>query len=363
MHSVITPERGPKQAVKLLRGLSPRSQMGVQAIIAKPEFYDKTLCAMRTDIHAAFEQITRGAAERRVWPKWDTGNAETTKVIRDEFDSCFSSKESNGHLLIGSSLSPRIYEDYMDALGLPQEGNYKGVKYYRYVDDFILFHKDPERLGDALNGLSEYLAAEGFSLSKEKTKFAPAGSVYSFLGRTFNSEEKERILNPISFTQFPQIRITEEASRETPGQTEINSKYLREFYQSNTLNGYVLWAALEQEAGEPFRYTDYNPNLGHSRIYSFYLKNIKGKNLSGGAPTVKDAQKLLLALVIHLRELRGDKRPFAAAFEDYTGHSLQSGFESMCVDTSKGSDYHKAIKSLFKREYALRVPPMEVPER
>lgn len=363
MHSTITPERGLKQAVKILRELSPRSQMGVQAITACPEFSDKELCVLRTDIRAAFEQVTRSVAEQLVWPKWNTGDANTTKIIRDEFDSCFSSQEPSGHLLIGSSLSPRIYEDYMDTLGWTQEGTYKGVKYYRYVDDFILFDKSPDRLTEAFRGLKAALSAKGFTLSENKTRLSRAGEPYSFLGRTFNSGTQSRIVAPIPYTQLPQICITEEASREIPGQIEINRKYLGEFYPSNTLNGYVVWAALEMDSGKPHRYPDYNPSLGHSRIYSFYLKNIKAKNLEGKTPEIKDSQKLLLALVIHLRELRQDTRTFVEAFTDYTGMSPKDGFELLCTDTKKGSPYHKTIKSLFKREYALRVPPKDIPER
>ena len=322
-------------------------QMGVQAVTAFPEFSRCDLYVIRTDVSSAFEQITRKSADLRVLPRWATLSGDDRDIVLSEYAAAFR----NGRLTIGASIAPRIYEEYMCSYGITQENTTdSGVRIFRYVDDFVLFHADEAVLDEAFRDLVALLNSMGMSLSADKTHKYRPGESFQFLGRTFRTQQVERLLSPY-LQELPAIRIIDDASTERNGELLINAKYLHEFFPSATLNGYLLWAALEKQTAtrSPYKYNVYE---GHSKIYTFYLKHIKGVYLSGGIPAKRDAMSLLIALLLHLRELAGS----GALLQDFArqmGVNMDAIAETS-ADARKGTPYHALVKRLFKEEYRLR---------
>lgn len=349
MKSRIIPEHGKKLAVPILRRKLPMPQMGVQAITAFPEFSCNDLYVIRTDVCSAFEQIMRESADLRVLPRWATLSGDDRDIVISEYVAAFR----NGHLTIGASIAPRIYEEYMCSYGISQENTTdSGVRIFRYVDDFVLFHTDERVLDEAFRNLAALLKSMGMLLSTEKTHKYRPGESFQFLGRTFRAQTQHigQLLPPY-LPELPAIRIIDDASTERNGELLINAKYLHEFFPSATLNGYLLWAALEKQTAtrSPYKYNVYE---GHSKIYTFYLKHIKGVYLSGGIPAKRDAMSLLIALLLHLRELAGS----GALLQDFARQMgvNRDAIAEISSDARKGTPYHALVKRLFKEEYRLR---------
>lgn len=348
MKSKIIPNKGKKLAIRILKENFPIKHLGVQAITAYPEFFDDTLYVIRSDISSAFESITEELANNKVLPRWKSLNAEQYEIVMSEYKAAFN---SNKRLSVGPSISPRIYEEYMLANEIPQEMDFSnGTRLYRYVDDMILFNKDATELHKSFDYLEAKLNSMGMYLSGYKTECYSPSEAFNFLGRTFRFKGGERIIKPY-FEGFPTIRIVEGNSDVNGGELRVNAKYLNEFFPSAKLIGYLLWAAIETEGKKRKRYK-YNIYEGHSKIYTFYLKHIKKVYLSGNVPDTSDAQALLIALLLHIRELEASDK----VFPDYvrTMGLDPNKLRDISTDARKNTQYHSLIRKLFKKEYDLR---------
>ena len=344
MKSQIVPNKTPKLANSILKEYSPRQSIGVQGITAHPEFLSTDKYVLRTDIHAAFEHVTKELSDKYVFPKWIYPE-EYSDIILSEYNQTFS----RGVLIIGSSLSPRIFEDFMDAIGLPQINTIGTSKMYRYVDDIILFNTDKEAILSDFALLGNILTQFGFIFSTEKTQLIQPGEEYSFLGREFRAKT-EHIAYPSFASDLPSVVYTDDASTERDGTLYLNKRYLKEFYTSTTLNGYISAINQEVATGKPLD-VEYDQYLGHSRIYNFYLKNIKRVYESGITPDIRKAKTVLIALAVHLRYQAGKLTT------PITEWLKELEIDIDCAkDARKNTPYHKTIRRLFKQEYAFRNP-------
>ena len=94
---------------------------------------------------------------------------------------------------LGSQVSQLLALFYLDELDHIIKEKFHIKAYIRYMDDFIIIHKDKEKLLEILNFLKEYLPSIGLELNN-KTILQPISKKVSFLKWKFTLTDSGKVL-------------------------------------------------------------------------------------------------------------------------------------------------------------------------
>lgn len=97
-------------------------------------------------------------------------------------DSLFTPFERRRGLPIGNLTSQFFSNLYLDRFDHFCKEMLRAKGYVRYVDDFALFHDDPDQLAEWRKRIERYLEGRRLRLHPKKTRVRPTGEPAAFLG-------------------------------------------------------------------------------------------------------------------------------------------------------------------------------------
>ena len=113
-------------------------------------------------------------------------------------DDLFTPFERRRGLPIGNLTSQFFANLYLNGLDHFCKEVLRAKGYLRYVDDFALFHDDPEQLAAWRNGIARFLQGRRLCLHPEKTKIIETKAPATFLGF---------VLLPDGYRQLPEANM------------------------------------------------------------------------------------------------------------------------------------------------------------
>ena len=141
---------------------------------------------LKCDIHHFFESIDHNILKQLLIKKnMDDFSLNFIFQIIDSFGEV--------GLGLGSQVSQLLALFYLDELDHTIKEKFHIKAYIRYMDDFIIIHKDKEKLLEILNFLKEYLPSIGLELNN-KTILQPISKKVSFIKWKFTLTDSGKVL-------------------------------------------------------------------------------------------------------------------------------------------------------------------------
>lgn len=135
--------------------------------------------------------IASAAIRKRISDEW-TAN-EIDRII----NSFNQGENPNVGMGLGSQVTQIVELAVLDELDHYIKEKLKIKQYVRYMDDFILIHKDKEYLRYCYLQINRKLSAIGLKLSEKKTQIQPVRQNIHFLGFSFRLTETGKIVMKI----------------------------------------------------------------------------------------------------------------------------------------------------------------------
>jgi retron-type reverse transcriptase len=158
---------------------------------------------LRCDIYRYFPAIDHGilkldirrrvACAKTLWlgdTIIDGSNPQETVTIHFPGDDLFTPFERRRGLPIGNLTSQFFANVYLDGLDHYCKEVLRAKGYIRYVDDFALFHDDPDVLKTWRNKIDRYLTGRRLLLHLRKTSVVPTSEPSRFLGYVLISNDR-----------------------------------------------------------------------------------------------------------------------------------------------------------------------------
>ncbi len=185
---------------------------GTHRAIARYErFRDRFRHVLRCDLYRYFPAIDheilkadlrrRIACGRTLWLAdciVDGSNPQEPVNLYYPGDDLFTPFERRRGLPIGNLTSQFFANLYLNGLDHFCKEVLRAKGYLRYVDDFALFHDDPEQLAAWRNGIARFLHDRRLCLHPEKTKIVDTEAPATFLGFS---------LLPGGFRRLPEANV------------------------------------------------------------------------------------------------------------------------------------------------------------
>ena len=185
-----------------MRTASPR----VRAVARYERFRNRTRHVLRCDIYRYFAAIdheilkrdlrrriacdrTLDLADRIV----DGSNRQEPVHVHFPGDDLLTPFERRRGLPIGNLTSQFFANVYLDGLDHFCKEVLRAKGYLRYVDDFALFHDDPEVLRDWRARIASWLEGRRLRLHPRKTVIAPTAEPAQFLGFVLLADGRRRL--------------------------------------------------------------------------------------------------------------------------------------------------------------------------
>lgn len=150
---------------------------------------------LKVDIHDYFgstdHEIAKKAVRKRISDDWAYNQVAT---IIDSFNSNGNHSKGIG---LGSQVSQLIQLAVLDDLDHYITQRLGIVLYVRYMDDFILIHKNSEHLRNCLKSIIRFLKNIKLEISKKKTNIAKVTQPIRFLGFSFRLNENGKVTKRI----------------------------------------------------------------------------------------------------------------------------------------------------------------------
>ena len=173
-----------------------RKGKGTHRAVARYErFRDRFRHALRCDIYRYFpaidHEILKHDLRRRIaCPRTlalvdrivDASNPQEPVAIHYPGDDLFTPWERRRGLPIGNLTSQFFANVYLDGLDHFCKEVLRAKGYVRYVDDFVLFHDEPEKLDEWRRRIAGYLEGRRLRLHPCKTGIVSTGEPAAFLG-------------------------------------------------------------------------------------------------------------------------------------------------------------------------------------
>ena len=112
----------------------------------------------------------------------DGSNPQETVNLYYPGDDLFAPVHRRRGLPIGNLTSQFFANLYLDGFDHFCKEVLRTKGYVRYVDDFVLFHDDPDQLGVWRRRIARYLEGRRLRLHPDKTRVAPTSEPATFLG-------------------------------------------------------------------------------------------------------------------------------------------------------------------------------------
>ena len=173
-----------------------RKGKGTHRAVARYEkFRDRYRYVLRCDIYRYFpaidhEILKRDLRRRIACPRTlrladkivDASNPQEPVNLYYAGDDLFAPFQRRRGLPIGNLTSQTFANLYLDGLDHFCKEVLRVKGYLRYVDDFVLFHDDPEQLEDWRRNLARFLNDRRLRLHPSRTSIVPTSEPATFLG-------------------------------------------------------------------------------------------------------------------------------------------------------------------------------------
>jgi RNA-directed DNA polymerase len=173
-----------------------RTGKGTHRAVARYErFRDRFAHVLRSDIWRYFPAIDHAVLKHDLcrWiacprTRWlcdriiDGSNPQEPVLLHFSGDDLLAPLERRRGLPIGNLTSQLFANLYLDRLDHFVKEVLRAPGYLRHVDDFAVFHDDPEQLARWQERIAAFLAGRRLLLHPEKTRIVPTGEPAEFLG-------------------------------------------------------------------------------------------------------------------------------------------------------------------------------------
>ncbi len=173
-----------------------RRGKGTHRAVARYErFRDRFRHVLRCDIHRYFPAVDHEILKRDLRRRLacrrtlaladriiDASNPQEPVNVHFQGDGLFTPWERRRGLPIGNLTSQLFCNVYLDGLDHFVKEKLGARGYLRYVDDFALFHDDPEQLEEWRGRIARYLEGRRLRLHPDKTFIVATGDAATFLG-------------------------------------------------------------------------------------------------------------------------------------------------------------------------------------
>lgn len=177
------------------------------AILRFQEFCRKNKYMLKCDIKKYFDSIDRGILIEMISKK--IKDKDTLDLIKKilfgkgdkilEEETGVKGKEIKG-IPLGNLTSQFFANLYLNGLDHFIKEELREKYYIRYVDDFVVFGNDKERLWNVYEMIKKYLSGLGIELHPVKTRILPVNQGAEFLG--FRIFPEKRLLKKANFFRF-----------------------------------------------------------------------------------------------------------------------------------------------------------------
>ena len=170
------------------------------------KFRDRYRNVLRCDVYRYFpaidhEILKRDLRRRIACPRTleladriiDASNPQEPVHLHYPGDNLFTPLERRRGLPIGNLTSQLFANLHLDRLDHFCKERLRAKGYIRYMDDFAVFHDDPDRLKEWRRRLGEFLGARRLRLHPDKTFIAPTYEPAVFLGFVLLPDGRRRI--------------------------------------------------------------------------------------------------------------------------------------------------------------------------
>ena len=182
-----------------------------RAVERYERFRNRNSHVLRCDIYRYFPAIDHSVLKRDIRRRidcektlWladtiiDASNPQEPVNLHFAGDDLFAPFERRRGLPIGNLTSQFFANLYLDGLDHFCKEVLGAKGYLRYVDDFALFHDDPEVLADWRRRIADYLTGRRLRLHPRKTFVVPTAEPVAFLGY---------VLLPDGYRRLPEDNI------------------------------------------------------------------------------------------------------------------------------------------------------------
>lgn len=181
---------------------------------------------LKCDLHNYFGStshvLAKAAVAKRVHDIW------ARKCVYDIIDSY----DGDRGIGLGSQITQLIELAMLDDLDHIIKEQLHVKHYIRYMDDFMIIHKDKEVLWQCLETINEWLSTYELELNAKKTQIIPASKTVRFLGFNYRIANNGRVLRTL-----PKDKITHERRKlrkqvALAKQGQMTKAQVNECYQS-----------------------------------------------------------------------------------------------------------------------------------
>ena len=133
---------------------------------------------LKTDVKSCFDNVSH---------EWIMDNIPIDKEILWKFLKCGFVYKNKKHdttcgVPQGGAISPIVCNMAMDGLEKRLINTLEDIEFIRYADDILVISPHPNKLGQAIEIMNDFLSVKGLYLSADKTLITEASKGFSFLG-------------------------------------------------------------------------------------------------------------------------------------------------------------------------------------